>query len=554
MLETLRIQNFALIDTVEVEFRAGFNALTGETGAGKSIIVGALNLVLGARASADVLRKGAERATVDACFHLKNPGRRLVQLLEQHEIALEDGTLLLSRVVGADGRSKAYAGGKMVPVAVLAEIGDELVDLHGQHEHQSLLKGERQLELLDGFAGTSAIAETLRAQVGELRAMERMVEQLAADDRDRTRQLEFLRFEVDEIDAAAITPNEDEELKTRLSLISNAERIYTLANEAYALLYDSDETSTTDTLNGAVHALQALAAISPQFEALARQAQEAQATIEALAAEVREHTEQVEYDPQELDELNRRSVFLRDLKRKYGNSLEAVLAYRAKAAEELGNYENRDVRLASLRKQHAEQRDSAMAVATALSEKRRAAARKLDKQVTATLQDLGMRGARFQTELESCDLGGSGIDKVTFLLAANTGEDMKPLRQVASGGEVSRIMLALKSVFASADTIPTLIFDEIDAGVGGAVARNVAAQLRALAKSHQVLCITHIPQIAAVACAHFNVAKQSAKGRTTTTVVRIDDDARVQEIARLLDGTVSEVSLEHARVLLAVET
>lgn len=553
MLETLRIQNFALIDTVEVAFRAGFNALTGETGAGKSIIVGALNLVLGARASAEVLRKGADRATIDAAFHLPKPGRHLARLLEQHEIPLEEDTLLLSRVVGADGRSKAYAGGKLIPVAVLAEIGDELVDLHGQHEHQSLLKGDRQLELLDAYAGTEGAAEDLRGRVSALRATERMIEQIASDDRDRTRQLEFLRFEVEEIDAAGITPGEDEDVKSRLNRITNAERIYTLANEAYALLYDRDEASTTDTLNAAVHALHELAGIDPQFEALAQQAMETQAALEALSSEVRIHTEQVEYDAQELDELNRRSVFLRDLKRKYGATLEDVLAYRARAAEELGNYENRDLRLEALRKQHADQHAKAMALATVLSDKRRVAARKLDKQVSSTLQELGMRGARFQTYQEPVELSGAGVDKVTFMLAANTGEDMKPLRQVASGGEVSRIMLALKSVFASADTIPTLIFDEIDAGVGGAVARNVAAQLASLAKSHQVICITHIPQIAAVACAHFNVAKQSAKGRTTTTVVQIDEDARVREIARLLDGTVSDVSLAHARVLLAAE-
>jgi DNA repair protein RecN (Recombination protein N) len=427
------------------------------------------------------------------------------------------------------------------------------VDLHGQHEHQSLLKGDRQLELLDAFAGTEAAAEDVRARVSALRATERMIEQITSDDRDRTRQLEFLRFEVEEIDAAGITPGEDDDVRSRLNRITNAERIYTLANEAYSLLYDRDEASTTDTLNAAAHALHELSGIDPQFEALAQQAAETQAALEALSAEVRAHTEQVEYDAQELDELNRRSVFLRDLKRKYGATLEEVLAYRARAAEELGNYENRDLRLETLRKQHADQLAKVMALAAVLSDKRRAAARKLDKQVSTTLQELGMRGARFQTDQEPVELNGAGVDKVTFMLAANTGEDLKPLRQVASGGEVSRIMLALKSVFASADTIPTLIFDEIDAGVGGAVARNVAAQLAALAKSHQVICITHIPQIAAVACAHFNVAKQSAKGRTTTTVVQIDEDARVREIARLLDGTVSEVSLAHARVLLAAE-
>lgn len=551
MLATLRIQNYALIDTVEIDFQQGFNVLTGETGAGKSILIGALNLVLGARSTGDVLRAGADKAQIDAIFMLRTPKKRLKALLKDHDIVLEGDELHLSRTLSRDGRTKGYINGAMVPIAVLSEIGDELVDVHGQHDHQSLLRADRQLDLLDAFGGTEAAAQAIRGQVETYREIERRIETLESDDRDRTRQIEFLRFEVNEIDDAALEPGEDEVLKARINLITNAETIFETAQTAYTLLYEDDENAVVDRLASAGRALDELAAIDERFAPLAAQLVEAQAAIDSISAELRVYTSEMEFDPQELNDLNRRSTLIGTLRRKYGATVEEVLAYREKAWTELNGYENRDEQLATLKREAAALLETITASGAKLTAARQKAGKKLEKEVTTSLQDLGMKGARFEARLESVALQQSGFDRATFQLAANQGEAMKALKQVASGGEMSRIMLAIKTVLAGADSIPTLIFDEVDAGVGGDVARKVAQKLQSIASSHQVLCVTHLAQIAAVGDVHFTVAKASGNGRTRTDVTVIDAGAREQEIARLLDGSISSVSLEHARALLS---
>lgn len=551
MLATLRIQNYALIDTVEIDFQRGFNVLTGETGAGKSILIGALNLVLGARSTGDVLRAGAEKAQIDAIFLLRTPKKRLKALLKEHEIVLEGDELHLSRTISRDGRTKGYINGAMVPIAVLSDIGDELVDVHGQHDHQSLLRGDRQLDLLDAFGGTEATAQALRSQVETYREIERRIEALESDDRDRTRQMEFLRFEVNEIDEAALEPGEDEALKSRINMITNAETIFETAQRAYTLLYDEDEIAVIDRLSSAARDLDELANIDDRFAPLATQLAEVQASIDNISAELRVYTSEMEYDPQELNELNRRSTLIGTLRRKYGATVAEVLAYREKAWAELSGYENRDEQLAMLKREASALLAIITEAGIKLTSARQKAGKKLEKEVTASVQELGMKGARFEARVEPVPLSLSGFDRATFQLAANQGESMKPLKQVASGGEMSRIMLAIKTVLAGADTIPTLIFDEVDAGVGGDVARKVAQKLQSIASSHQVLCVTHLAQIAAVGDVHFTVAKASGNGRTRTDVTAIEADSREKEIARLLDGSVSSVSLEHARALLS---
>lgn len=550
MLETLRVQNYALIDELEVDFREGFNVLTGETGAGKSIVVGALNLVLGARAERDAVRDGAERAKVDALFRIRKPSRSLTAILKDADVVLEEGELLLSRVVTGDGRSRAYVCGNMVPVAVLAQIGEELVDMHGQHEHQSLLKAERQLDLVDGMARVDSEAEAIAERVARLRKMDREIAELAADDREKARQIEFFRFELTEINSANLQAGEEEELRQRRSIITNAETIFNLATQAHGNLYEAEGTAAIDTIDAALMALEELAEIATQFGPLVEQLRDVRANIEAVAAEVRVYTEEVEYDPDELNALNQRLSLIGTLKRKYGDCIESILAYRDKVAGEIAGFEQKDERLAELQRERDNLFAETRSFAKALSEKRKKAARNLDKQVVANLQELGMKGAVFETRFEETELSSRGLDRVEFFLAANTGEKPKPLRQVASGGEISRIMLALKVVSAEADHIPTLIFDEIDAGVGGAVALKVAERLRKLSQLHQTLCITHLPQIAAAAQNHFNVTKSSSKGRTLTRVVRVEEESRVEEVARLLDGSLSSASLEHARALL----
>lgn len=552
MLELLRIQNYALIDELEVEFGPGFNALTGETGAGKSIVVGALNLVLGSRASSEAVREGAGQAKVEALFRLGKPAPRLRRLLRQYEVELEDDSLLVSRVVTAEGRSRGYLGGRLVPVSVLAEFGDELVDLHGQHEHQSLLQPERQMELLDGFAGTHEQVEQVGALVGTVRELEREIAALEGVDQERARRLEYLKHEAAEIAAAELRAGEEEELRSRRNLIQNAEHIASLAGHARAVLYEDEERPAITALDAAEADIRELARLDDRFVVYVEQLAAARAAVEEVAGEIRRFADGLEFDAEELERLNGRLALLSELRRKYGSSVEEVIAYGERAAAEVAAYEGRDERLVALRGQRTRALAEAMAAARGLSAKRQAAARKLDKQVTAALQELGMKGGTFQTALEACELGASGVDRVEFLLAANVGEKAKALRQVASGGEISRIMLGLKAVFAGADRIPSLIFDEIDAGVGGQIARKVADKMAALAQSHQVICITHIAQIAAAAGRHFHVAKSVRHGRTSTAVTHVEGEGRVVEIARLLDGSASDVSIKHARVLLGI--
>lgn len=551
MLEVLRIQNYALIDDVEVELTPGFNVLTGETGAGKSIVVEALNLVLGGRASSETVREGVKRAKIDAVFRIPKPPRRLSAILRDNDILVEDGELLLSRVVTAEGRSRAYVCGSVVPVSVLAAVGDELVDIHGQHEHQSLLKADRQLDLVDFFAGTEALAGEVGELVGRLRALDRAAAELESEDRERARRVEFMKHEVGEIDAANLEPGEEEEVKARRNLITNAEQIFTLASHARTVLYEGEDSTAVAALDAAMADLEELAAIDERFRPLAEQLKTARVAVEEAAEEVRQLSDGLDFDGDELERLNERLAVIGDLKRKFGASIEAVLEYRARAAAEVEAYAQRDQRLAEIQAQRQVAADQARKCAAALSQKRKAAAKKLDKLVTTALQDLGMKGGAFSTSLTETELSATGLDQIEFLLSANPGEKLKPLRQVASGGEISRIMLALKSVFAEADKIPTLIFDEIDAGVGGHIARKVAEKIRRLARSHQTVCVTHIAQIAALADSHYHVVKTTQKNRTATRVVRMEKKERIEELARLLDGSLSPVSVKHAQALLA---
>ena len=550
MLETLRIENYALIESVEMDFAGGFNVLTGETGAGKSILVGALQLVLGGRASSDVVRQGAARAYVEAVFRVKPEQKALAALLEACEIEPEYGRLLLARSIGADGRSKAYAGGRLMPLAALGEIGDELVDLHGQHEHQSILRPDRQRDLLDAFGEAQDLAVEVSVAVRSLRDTAAKIASLENADREVERRMEFMRHEVAEIDAAGLEPGQEEELKAQLSRANNAERIYELSNQAYQRLYGAESMTASEQVGVALREVEELASLDPEFAPLLDDLSNASAMLEGVADALRGRTEQESVDAREIERLNQRNAQLGALKRKYGASIAEILAYRDKAATELQGFESRDADLARLRVEEKRLTAAANEAAARLSAARKKAAAHLDKAVTANLQDLAMKGARFNVELSPCPLGPNGVDDVRFLLAANAGEPAKPIKQVASGGEVSRIMLALKAVFAGSDVIPTLIFDEIDAGIGGSVARNVAEKLRMLAASHQVLCITHLAQIGAQADAHFKIAKDSTSGHTVTSAVRIDGQERVDEIARLLDGSVSKESVRHAKALI----
>jgi len=551
MLESLHVNNFVLIEKLELDFGQALNVLTGETGSGKSIVVGALNLVLGARASSGIVREGAKRAKIDAIFRIRENDQTVRAVLSEHELETDDDELILTRTIGADGRSRAYVGGQVVPLAVLAQIGDELVDLHGQHDHQSLLRPDRQLGLLDAFARTESKAGALRQLVTELRDAERAFADLQQDDRERARRIEFLRFAVNEIDNANLEANEEVQVKTRRNLISNAETVAEQASRAVTALYESEDGSAAAALNIARHALDELAGIDERFAALRDRIDGITGEIDELTRDLQAETGKVEFDRAELESLNQRVSQIGDLKRKYGDSVEAVLAYRDEISRELEGLENRDERLAELQTRVDSLTAAATKDATALSKARQKGATKLDKQIAETLQFLGMKDAEFDTSFSEVDLYSGGIDRIDFMLAPNPGEPARPLKKAASGGEISRVMLAIKAVLAGADAIPTLVFDEVDAGVGGAVANSVASKLQTLGQTHQIISITHLPQIAAAGNAHFQVSKSSDGTRTHSAIERIDGTQRIEELARLLDGSVSAVSLKHAKSMLA---
>ncbi len=550
MLESLHVNNFVLIENLELDFGNALNVLTGETGSGKSIVVGALNLVLGARASTGIVREGAKRAKIDAIFRIHKDNKVIRSVLKEHELELDDGELILTRTIGADGRSRAYVCGQVVPLAVLAQIGDELVDLHGQHEHQSLLRPDRQLGLLDAFARTESKAVAIRELVTELRESEKSLKDLQQDDREQARRIEFLRFAVTEIDNANLESDEENQVKSRRNLIANSELIAEQSARAIAALYESEEGSAAAALNIARHALEELASVDGGFAPLRDRIDGLSGEIDELTRDLQSQSDAVDFDPAELESLNQRLSLIGDLKRKYGDSIDAILAYRHETAAELEGLENRDERLAALQARVDSLMATARKEAASLSKARKKGAAKLDKHIVETLQFLGMKDAEFAISFAEVDLYSSGVDRIEFMLAPNPGEPARPLKKAASGGEISRVMLAIKAVLAGADSIPTLVFDEVDAGVGGAVANSVASKLQSLGETHQIISITHLPQIAAAGHTHFQVSKSSDGTRTHSAIERIDGAERVEELARLLDGSVSAVSLEHAKSML----
>ena len=551
MIESVHIQDYALIRTLTIEFGKGFNVLTGETGAGKSIVIGALSLALGARASSEVVRRNAPKAVIEVVFRIDSPSPALQELLDEGEIQLEEDALILSRIVSSDGRSRALINGRPVTITLLSSIGDELVDLHGQHEHQSLFRTDCQLQLLDAFAATTSQASALASLVSARNRIRRDLDNLLASSRDQVRHADFMRFEIQEIDDASLVPGEEEELKERLKLITHAEAIRSLSAEAYSRLYDADGSSAVDALDGTLNAVDKLCDILPDFKLILNELTEVRARIENVADEMRKHSREQEYDPEEINLINERLNLIRALKIKYGADISSIRAYREKTAAALSDFDHQDERIDALRQEEVKLSAQAEKEAAALSLARKKAAQRMDREITNALHRLDMPHAHFETAFETIPLAARGLDRISFLLAANAGEEAKSLKQVASGGEVSRIMLAIKAVFAHYDLIPTLIFDEIDAGIGGATARRVSDRIRELAASKQVLCITHLAQIAAPADMHYKVTKEEENGeQTTTQVFKMNKEEREKEIARLLDGSVSSASLRHAKALL----
>lgn len=551
MLVELRIRDYAVVEDLTLTLGPGLNALTGETGAGKSIIVGALSLLLGERASSTVVRAGADRATVEAVFDLADvPG--LEARMEDLGFRPEEGHLILRREVAAEGRNRAWVNGSPATAGVVGELGTALVDLHGQHEHQTLLRSAEQRDILDAFAGAREEA----AEVAELHGRVRTLREDIDAREERLREVEsradFLRFQLEEIEAADLRPGEDAELEAEANRAGHAEELVQGAGTVHSALY-ADEDSIADRLAEVRTLLRKLSRTDATLEDAAGALDDAYHGLVDVARRMGAYAEDVEHDPRRLETIRRRLDRIFRLKRKYGPELADVLATGQRVRAELAELDDADHDLDRLRSELEAAWTGLEKAAGRLSAKRAEAAERLADAMEAALPGVGLPGATFRVGLrELSEPGAHGREAVDFMVATNTGFDAMPLARIASGGELSRVMLGLKSILAEVDRVPVLIFDEIDAGIGGVVATKVASELAEVARRHQVFVVTHLPQIASRARAHLLVEKGVSAGRTTTTVRALSGDDRVEEIARMLGGDPgSETSREHARELLS---
>jgi len=550
MLTELRIRNFAIIEQVTLPLDEGFNVLSGETGAGKSIIVGALGLLLGERASADLIRSGAEKATVEGVFDIANL-KEIAALADERGIDVEDDTLVLKREIAANGRGRAWINGATVTATVLAEIGRQLVNLHGQHDAQTLLDGESQRRILDAFGGSVSQADLVRSTHAELSAVRREITSLSARRAEAEKRADYLRHVAREIEDARLSPGEDAKLEDEARVLENADELRTLASSLHELL-SGEDTSVLSQLGVAQRPLTSIERIDASATRMQELFDTAFYALQELARSVEQYAGLVDLDPARLDEVRQRRDRLFGLLKKYGPTLGDVMEAGRSARSELDLVDTAKFDLANLTAREAETRRRLAVDAEKLSEMRLTAAKKLAKAVDALLPPLGMPDGRFSVALIARDEPtADGAEDVEFRVTLNVGHEERPLARVASGGELSRVMLALKTILARVDQIPTLVFDEVDAGIGGRVGLQVGDTLRRVAKEHQVFAISHLPQIAARAHHHIVVAKGAKGGVTTADITVLEGTSRVNEIARMLGGDPeSKVSRAHAKELL----
>jgi len=566
MLLALRIDNFAIIESLEIELGPGFTVLTGETGAGKSILVDALTLVLGGRASADLIRTGADSAEVEALFDASDSpaaghllaSTGLIQEKNEMAPAPEECEVVARRLVSRSGRNRVWINGKIESTGRLFEMGRTLVDIYGQHEYQTLLKEEMHRAILDSFGRLGEMVSDYRAAYDMWRDAEK---ELAALDMDESRKREredMLRFRVSEIEAAGLAPGEDDELASEREIQRNADALKRASRSGVDYIYESDG-CVLGGLRDLSNELRDASAHDPWLVAMAGQVDQAAASLEDVARELMSYSDRIEADPERLEWIEDRLHEIKGLKRKYGGAIDDVLAALEQAKDELSRLERRDEMLIELSRKVEASFDEARALASALTGARRKAAKGLSRRVEEELSSLDMEKTRFEVRIEQEKkaagllLGPFGADRVAFYISPNPGEAAKPLSRIASGGELSRIMLALRVLPVDEGDIASLVFDEVDAGIGGAVAEAVGRRMRSLSDNHQVLCVTHLPQIAALAHSHFLVVKHQDKDRTWVEVKKLSGEEKIEEIARMLGGmAITGATRAHAKEMLAL--
>lgn len=562
MLRELHIKNLAIIDDASANFEKGLNVLTGETGAGKSIIIDALCLALGERASTEVIRSGEKEAVVEAFFDippklLNSSSRRFLQDLG---INIENG-IILKRILSAQGKNRAYINDSMVNVQTLSEISKGIIDVHGQYEYQSLLSPDNQFDMLDAYGGLFIERQEFTTIYETQTSLKQQITELMQKEKERAQRLDILRYQINEIETADLKIGEEKELSEEVKILSSASLLTELANQAYESLYSSDSACLTS-LSKILNSLKEISNIDVRAADAVKSAEEAIPLLEETAYFLRDYKDSLNFNPERLEEIQTRLELIKGLKKKYGGNIQEVLDYREKGLKELDELQHSEEKLETLNAELKKLKNILTEKAQHLSKQRKAVAKKIEQQVVSELSSLSMPDTRFSIQItqdagdETADgfkANSKGIDKVEYLISPNIGEELKPLSKIASGGELSRVMLALKGILAKGDKIPVLIFDEIDAGIGGRAAETVGQKLKSLSSSHQIICITHLPQIASYADTHLKIEKKIKAKRTTVEVRKIEKDERTVEIARMLSGDSSEVSIKHAKEMLKLK-
>ena len=562
MLTEIKINNFAIIKNLRVGFLPGLNVLTGETGAGKSILMSALNLILGGRADTDYIRSGETTATVEAVFQIDDLA--LLGEIRSYGIETADGQLLIKRNVSHNGKSRCFLNDGNITVATLAKIGNRLVDIHGQHDHQALLRTETHVLLLDLFGKNKAVCERLRLEFTDHQTSKQELESMRLQEKNRKERQELLKFQFKEIEQAGLSPLEEDELKAEKNILQHAEKIQQTLETTLSQLSET-EGSALEQLGRAQRDIESLLEMDPALKGQADRAQTAYCELEEMVAELQAHLRGIEFNPPRLEEIEDRLAEINGLKRKYQMDIPAILAQLEKIARELDSLESNQEKMDDLEKTIKVQEKSLEELATRLASEREKTAKNFKQDVEKELRDLGMNEVQFGVRFDyPQDAGGfvrfrdekvklhpGGIGAIEFLFSPNPGEELRPLIKIASGGELSRVMLALKSILHAEDPVPVMVFDEVDAGVGGKVAEKVGVKLAKVAVGKQVFCITHLPQIAGLAEAHFRVQKTVKGNRTHSTIVKLAYDERVDEIARMSGGeTITPATLKFAKEMI----
>lgn len=562
MLQRLEIQNIAIIDRVGIELGEGLNVLTGETGAGKSIIIDSINAVLGERLSKELIRTGRDKAVVEAVFNVERD--RLSDLFENFGVEWEeDDTLIISREFSTSGKNTCRINGKIATVSMLKQMGERLIDVHGQHDNQSLLRIDSHIDLMDSFADArlQSLKEEFLGHLEVYRQIKNRLKSLYGDKNKRERKIDILKFQIDEIKKAKLKPGEEEELERQKEVLVNYEKIISTLSKSYELLDTGGklEVSALDKINESVSDLGEIERFDDKYSALKKRLEAVSYELDDIVSEIRGLRDDVEYDPGLLEQIEERLDLLYKLKKKYGDSIEEILEYQKKMRQELDEIINNEEIIIKLNEDLSTKDEQLYNTAKAINSERIKAAKLLEDKIGVELKDLEMKSARLKVNIEFDDskekgerkYNQNGLDKVEFMISTNVGEPLKPLSKIASGGEMSRIMLAIKTILANVDKMPTMIFDEIDIGISGIAAQKVGEKLCYISKNHQVISVTHLAQIACMADNNYYIDKKTKDGNTETVVNKLDEKGVKNEIARILGGAnISEITMKHAEEML----